>query len=246
MVIDLKQKLRYTLGYFVIMLIFWVVSLVLWLSWGYYESFTILNQYHWDIHDSASLYFFTHLADGVILPSILLLWIWRRDPALALTAVIAIFATGILTQTGKLTFFDDWHRPPAIFENMTGVDIFAPHPPKRHSFPSGHATSFAAGGLFFAYSLSTWKKWMGLVVGAFTIFLCYTRVTIGVHFPADIFIGSMIGSIGAFLLLVFLYPRMAKTRHEGNIHKWDKATRYVMIVAVVGLVAQFINLISRI
>lgn len=244
--IEFKKKWGRTQGYFAVLVLFWLLSLVIWISWGYQGSFKTLNEYHWGVLDSTSLYFFTHLADGVILPAILLLWIWRRDPALALTAVIAIFVTGIVTQTGKMTIFDAWNRPPAVFEGVSGVDIFAPHPPKRHSFPSGHATSFATGGLFFAYVLSSWQKWMGIVVGLFTIFLCYTRVTIGVHFPGDIFVGSIIGSVGAFLLLLYLYPRMSRLVHEGNKEKWKKATPYVLGIAIIGLIAQYINLVLRI
>lgn len=243
---EFKFKWGYTKGYFGVMLIFWLISLTIWVLWGYRDSFQILNEYHWGVHDSASLYFFTHLADGVILPAILILWMWRRDPALALTAVIAIFATGILTQTGKMTFFDSWNRPPAVFNDVSGVEIFAPHPPKRHSFPSGHATSFATGGLFFAYFLSSWQRWMGVIVGIFTIFLCYTRVTIGVHFPGDIFIGSVVGTVGAFVLLLFLYPRMKKLIHPGNEDKWRKATPIVFVIAIIGLIAQYINLVMRI
>ena len=246
MTIDLKEKWKYTQGYFAVLFLFWAISLIIWMYWGYKDSFRILNEYHWGVHDSASLYFFTHLADGVILPAILILWMWKKDPALVITGIIAIYVTGILTQTGKMTVFDSWNRPPAVFDGVSGVEIFAPHPPKRHSFPSGHATSFATGGIFFAYFLSKWQQWMGIVVGGFTIFLCYTRVTIGVHFPGDIFVGSIVGSVGAFLILLYLYPRLKRWVEKRNPDKWAKATPYVLGFAVVGLLAQFIHLISRI
>ena len=246
MTIDLKENWKYTQGFFAVLFLFWIMSLVIWISWGYTNSFAILNQYHWEPLDSASVYFLTHLADGVILPAILILWIWRRDPALVITAIFAIYFTGILTQTGKWTVFSDWNRPPSVFEAVPGIEILQPHPPKNHSFPSGHATSFATGGLFFAYFLSQWKWWMGLLVGLFTVFLCYTRVTLGVHFPGDIFVGSMVGSIGGGVLLFFAYPKLKARIDRGNQEKWGKAAPIVMGIAAVALIAQFINLISRI
>lgn len=232
-------------GYFWVLAVFWVASVGLWVSLGYEGAFLFLNGFHLDVNDQASLYFFTHLADGVILPGIMLIWMWRRDPALALTAVVAVFATGILTQTGKWVLFSDWDRPPRVFADLAEVLIVHPHPPKVHSFPSGHATSFATGGLFFAYFLSQRINWLGIPVGLFTVFLCYTRVTIGVHFPGDIFVGSMVGSLGALGLLLWLYPRFGRLVARGSAERWRRATPWVVAVAAVLLVAQFINLILR-
>jgi len=243
---ELKPRpLQYVGGYFGVLTIFWAVSTVLWSAWGYEKTFLVLNEFHHPFHDQASLYFLTHLADGVILPAILLLWMWRKDPALAITAVLAVFATGILTQIGKQVIFPEWHRPARVFENQD-VFIFMPNPPKAHSFPSGHATSFATGGLFFAYFLSQIKTYWGILVGIFTIFLCYTRVTLGVHFPGDIFVGSMIGSLGAFGMLKQVYPRFQHLVERKGHARWMKATPYVFGFAVIGLIAQFIHLISRI
>lgn len=242
---ELSSKWKLVSGYFWVLLAFWALSVYLWLTLGYEETFLTLNQYHFEPHDQASLYFFTHLADGVILPAIMLIWMWRKDPALAITAVIAVFATGLVTQMGKMVVFPDWHRPPKVFEHLSEVLIVAPHPPKIHSFPSGHATSFATGGLFFAYFLSKRIPWMGIAVGLFTIFLCYTRVTIGVHFPGDIFVGSMVGAIGAFTLLLFLYPWIGRLIERKGGEKWKGAAKWVTLVAGVLLVAQFVHLIWR-
>ena len=71
-------------------------------------------------------------------------------------------------------------------------------------------------------------------------------MTLGVHFPGDIFIGSIIGSVGAFVLLYYLYPRMQRLVTERNAEKWKRATPYVFLGAVIGLIAQFIHLILRI
>lgn len=233
-------------GYFGVLFVFWCFSLWIWLQWGYEGSFLRLNQYHWPWLDQASLYFLTHLADGVILPGILLWVIWRKDPALAITAVLAVLITGLLAQTGKWTLFSEWYRPPRVFEGRTDVEIVMPGAPKGHSFPSGHATSFATGGFFLAYFASSSRLIWGILIGVLTVFLCYTRVTLGVHFPADIFIGSVLGSIGSFFILKLIYPPFQRLVGRKVHAKWMKATPYVLGFISVAAIAQFIHLISRI
>lgn len=235
-----------TKGYFSILILFWIGFGFIWFDLGYEGSFLTLNQYHWPPNDYASLYFFTHLADGAILPAIFILLFWRKDPALVMTAILAIYMTGILSQAGKMTIFDDWSRPAAIFEGVPGVDIFAPHPPKRHSFPSGHATSSATGGLFFAYAFGSIKRWLGIAVGFFTVFLCYTRVTLGVHFPADILVGSIIGSIGGSLILLTLYSRLSRWQSSKKPELWKRWEPLVYGIAILGFVGQFTYLIFKI
>jgi len=218
----------------------------MWLYLGYNDSFLTLNEFHWAPHDYASLYFFTHLADGAILPAILIFFFWRKNPSLVITAILAIYITGIFTQTGKMTVFDSWDRPAGVFEGIVDVQIFAPHPPKRHSFPSGHATSFATGGFFFAYALGSIKRWWGILVGIFTIFLCYTRVTLGVHFPADIFVGSIVGSFGGFLVLMAFYPRLRRWHSGVDPVKWKRWEPIVYGIALIAFVAQFTHMILKI
>jgi undecaprenyl-diphosphatase len=194
--------------YFAVLVVFWVFSAILLSTEGYAGGFKWVNQFQNGPINWASLHFFTHLGDGLILPAIVILLFWRRDPAFVVSFIFALFFTAFITQFGKRILFEDWMRPARVFEGIREVTIYDPNPPKEHSFPSGHATSSTTGGVFFAWALYSYKKWLPWLVGLLTVFLCLTRVFIGAHFPGDIFVGSIIGSLGAVAVLVVVYPRL--------------------------------------
>ena len=241
----LPEYLRRLRLFFAVLLGFWLLSLYWWLSLGYNGTFLWMNQVHWAWLDNADLYFFTHLGDGLILPAMLVVLFWRRDPGFALTGVIALLLCGLIAVFGKAVLFEDWQRPARVFEGLPSVQIVHPDPPKSRAFPSGHATVMAAGGVFFAWSMYSLNRILPLVVGLFTVFLCFTRVVIGVHFPADIFVGSMIGSIGATAFLWFLYPvlhpRLDRLRHgRAPAISWA-----IVVIMALLIVFQFIQLVRH-
>lgn len=199
--------------FFAVLVVFWLISAYWWATMGYHGTFQWLNQFRSEPLNYSSLYFFTNLGDGIILPALILLFFWRKDPALAITFALAFLFTGGVTQVAKRFMFEEWTRPPMVFRIDPTVEIFEPNPPLEHSFPSGHATSFATGGVFFAWGMYEWRRWLPALVGIFTVFLCFTRVFLGVHFPGDIFVGSMIGSIGAVAVLTIAYPIVHRRLH---------------------------------
>lgn len=228
--------------YLVVLTVFWAISAYLWLHLGYEGSFRWWNAIKIEPLNLSALYIFTHFADGLILPGLLFLFFWRKNPSMALTAFIAVLATGLVAQFGKIVLFPDWHRPPSVFAGDPLIDIFHSNPPSSRSFPSGHATSAAAGGFFFAVMLSYWRSWAPLLVGLFTILVAWSRVIIGVHFPGDVFVGTMIGTFGSWALLVFLYPRIE--RQFGRVRKVQtgRVALLVFVVSIVVIVAQYIHL----
>ncbi|MEY3445125.1 MAG: hypothetical protein RLZZ519_3406 [Bacteroidota bacterium] len=228
--------------FFAVLVIFWMVSAYWWLTMGYHGTFLWMNQFRSEPVNLSSLYFFTNLGDGIILPALILIFFWRKDPALAITFAFAFVFTGAIGQFGKHIVFEEWTRPPAVFRIDPSVVIFEPHPPLEHSFPSGHATSFATGGVFFAWGMYEWKKWLPALVGVFTVFLCFTRVFLGVHFPGDIFVGSMIGTIGGTLVLLLVYPWI-----HNRLYKWQRVSSPQLGWAIIGfagllIAGQFIRI----
>lgn len=239
---SLGALLRRVWPFFVVLSLFWAASLYWWMTLGYHGTFQWLNAFHLPELDMAALYVFTHFADGLILPGIIFLLFWRKDPVLAITAFIAILLTGLLAQGGKMLIFTDWHRPPVVFEQVPGVEIVHPNPPHSRSFPSGHSTSAATGGLFFAYFLSQWRLGWTVLVGIFTLFVGFTRVIIGVHFPGDVFVGSVIGSVGGLLILHWLYPFLAGRLQRLQRAQSGRVAMVVMLTAVVVIIAQFTHM----
>jgi undecaprenyl-diphosphatase len=62
--------------------------------------------------------------------------------------------------------------------------------PSSTSFPSGHsATSFA-----FAYTISRHLPFVGIPIRLVAAAVAYSRVHIGVHYPGDVIVGSIMGA----------------------------------------------------
>jgi len=64
------------------------------------------------------------------------------------------------------------------------------------SFPSGHATLFAA----LATALYIYHKKIGILFWIFTILISLARVISGVHFPIDILVGWILGTVTVIIV----------------------------------------------
>lgn len=68
------------------------------------------------------------------------------------------------------------------------------------SMPSAHASdSFA----LFAFTYTIYRRW-ALILLVFAILVSYSRVYVGVHYPSDIIVGALVGSIIGLLSAVLL------------------------------------------
>lgn len=98
--------------------------------------------------------------------------------------------------------FSDMVRPVLYFANehelylVPGVNMNL-----YHSFPSGHsATAFALCFCLTIFFLLKAKKDYGIYFGILAVFIAFSRVYLSQHFLLDIFFGSLIGLLTAFLL----------------------------------------------
>ena len=73
-----------------------------------------------------------------------------------------------------------------------------------NSFPSGHATLFAA----LTISMFFFHKVRGFWFLASAIVIGFARVIAGVHYPIDIFAGYCIGGLSAYFVCVHLRPKL--------------------------------------
>jgi membrane-associated phospholipid phosphatase len=210
-------------------------------KYGYHGAFKALNPYHNSVTDYSSLYFFTHLGDGLILPGILILWVGRKDPALALSGIISVLLTGVVVQLLKTMVFGDWDRPPVIFADDPMVQIFHPHPHRHHSFPSGQSASMMSGGLAFAIYLGRKRRWLALAVGLFSGMLCYTRPVLGVHFQGDVLVGGLIGALLGAVIIMGIYPRIEYLMEKISSKSMARFKTIAMILAAALILGQFYN-----
>lgn len=81
--------------------------------------------------------------------------------------------------------------------------FFINYCPRSSSFTSSHATSHFAQAMFFFLTLRNISKWVGLFF-LWAFLIAYTQVYVGVHYPFDVFCGSILGClIGFFMAKMF-------------------------------------------
>ena len=68
-----------------------------------------------------------------------------------------------------------------------------------YSFPSSHAANHFSMGIFSATTLGYRYKWVWPVALLWAIAVCYAQVYVGVHFPADVVCGALIGTLAGSL-----------------------------------------------
>ncbi len=110
--------------------------------------------------------------------------------------IILVFFSGILAYIAAyvIKHFVVLERPFNSLSNV--VSLF---PETGHTFPSGHATFFMA----LAVSIFLTHKKAGYIFMFFALLIGLARIIGGVHFPADILGGFILGGIVACLVAYF-------------------------------------------
>ncbi len=93
---------------------------------------------------------------------------------------------------------------PRPFLALSNVDLLAPKS-EIYSFPSGHTTSsFTVAtviGLKYIFMLKNKKYRLVYPLIVFAALIGFSRIYIGVHYPSDVLVGAIIGTICALLVL---------------------------------------------
>jgi len=65
----------------------------------------------------------------------------------------------------------------------------------QYGFVSSHSTNFAAFVTFVAGFLSVYKKLILTILTGLAVLVCLSRIYLGVHYPSDVLVGALLGSV---------------------------------------------------
>lgn len=176
-----------------------------------------VNSLHTNFLDLACRYG-THAGDGLFSVFVSLL-LFRFNRKLAICILFSYLISAGLVQLLKHTVFHELTRPILHLDANTlknihfveGVELN-----QLNSFPSGHATSaFALLSTFVLFVKSDYLKVFFL---SLALFIAFTRIYLLQHFLIDVFIGSLIGTLTAFLVFHFLIQKNAYSRLNLPFH----------------------------
>ncbi len=128
-------------------------------------------------------------------------WFVRAGPPERRRAAVytAVGAAGIGLIAGLIIQHFYYHPRPFFFNDHGTIRYrFTPlvHHSADSSFPSDHAT--ASFGM--AVGVLLYRARIGLLALAIAAVIAFSRVYVGVHYPADVLAGAAIGTAAAFVL----------------------------------------------
>lgn len=133
-------------------------------------------------------------ATASVITCILLLIISYQVNGLGKSSFYALAGSHLIVQIVKR--FITRPRPYLVME---GVNLWEDLILKDYSFPSGHTTA--------SFSLATVIGIYYPVVAPFVLLLAWlvgvSRIYLGLHYPSDVFIGSVIGIVSGILAVAF-------------------------------------------
>jgi undecaprenyl-diphosphatase len=114
---------------------------------------------------------------------------WRRLAELAAAVLVSTITVDYVIKP-----LVDRHRPFASIPAIAVLD----ERPHDASFPSGHAGNAFAAATVLARALPAWQAAWWILAAL----IAYSRVYVGVHYPADVIGGALIGACSAAVVLV--------------------------------------------
>jgi len=182
----------YFIGYFTVLVFTLIPQLIL----SQTELFLEINGLHNSVLDFF-FYWITYFGDGLTFV-ILIIALFFISYSNALNGLLIFLSTAIFAQVLKRVFFADHFRPYPVLSEQH--QLYVPEgvtPIVYESFPSGHTVTAFALATFLVLTYP--KKWLWLVLLLLAWITAYSRVYLTHHFPIDVWVGSVIGTLGGLI-----------------------------------------------
>ena len=149
--------------------------------------FYLINSHHNSILDTIILIISKTVYPLIVITSIIML---IKNRKFGIKLIFVLFLAFIIIYS--LKYLINEPRPYLVLDNVHLLCYKGNEP----SFPSGHTTL----AFTLATSLLFYSKKIGILLLIWAIFVAYSRVYVGVHYPFDVFAGIAIGIVCGYLI----------------------------------------------
>jgi len=146
-----------------------------------------------------------------------LLYLIYRNYGLKSTLIIMVSAALMITATDQLAnlFKHGFKRPrPCQIEDLQATIRFVAKRCGRYGYFSAHAASSMAAAVFIGLLLKKFYRYLPFILLLWMVFIAYSRIYLGVHYPLDVITGMFFGSIIGFL--AYILARWAMKKYDSK------------------------------
>ena len=131
----------------------------------------------------------------------------KRTKILFLLIIAIVILITISDQTSNL-FKDSFQRLRPCYNELISdsLRLVKDSCGGRYGFFSAHASNSFSLAIFFGLLLRSSNKLLILLFAIYAFLISYSRIYLGVHYPIDILVGTIFGTINAIVLYkIYLY-----------------------------------------
>jgi len=163
------------------------------------QLFLFLNGIHSPFWDTI-MYWISYKFTWIPLYLVTLLYFIYKQKAKAIITIVLTIAVITLADQVSVHLFKNVflrYRPCHNFELQNLVHLVHEHCGGQYGFVSSHAANAFGFAIFSALIIQ--KKNISLLLIFWAILVSYSRIYLGVHYPADIVGGAVLGIVSAIL-----------------------------------------------